>query len=700
MFIQSTFTGCNDYAGVDNLFLKKPSLQRLRLMLPKRTKYQVLAIVTALLILPSSGWGNGANQSRTKTTAEMTARGTVTDWKDWVVSAVFAPDNRTIAGGSYDVVKLVDVESLQVLSTIKTNLGYARSLAFSPDGKTLAAGCYQAVLLIEDSGKKRRTLKKHRGQVTGVCFSHDGKHLVTGSDDETVRIWDWRAGTCLQTIDNFVLPVQSVELSMDGQLIAVATGDPDRPTKQGNVHLLNLDGKPAHSLEGHLKAATDVVFTEDAKHLLSSSTDQTANVYEIATGKALGFFGGHVRQINAIDTRNGYGVTVSGGGARGKNELRIWKLADGEELLKLEPHDSKITDVTISPNGRMIATTSEDKTLALWNTPDVLCQADPTVPDQTKKLRVGIIGLDTSHVVAFTGMLNSETPEEELRNCRVVAAYPQGSPDIQSSVERVPKYTDAVKEKGVKIVASIDDLLQQVDCVLLETNDGRPHLEQILPCLKAGKPVFVDKPMAGSLSDAIAIFEAARHFKVPVFSSSSLRFSKGAQEIRGGKFGKVIGADTYSPCSMESTHPDLFWYGIHGVEALFTVMGSGCESVVRSSNPAHELVVGTWNGVGTGTFRGIKNGKTGYGGTVFTDTGIHPIGGYDGYKPLLIEIVRFFHTGKTPIAETETLEIYAFMEAADESKRLGGQPVRLEDVMTKAREVAIEKLKTMGVELP
>ena len=229
--------------------------------------------------------------------------------------------------------------------------------------------------------------------------------------------------------------------------------------------------------------------------------------------------------------------------------------------------------------------------------------------------------------------------------------------------------------------------------MLLETNDGRPHLEQILPVLKAGKPMFIDKPLAGSLTDAVAIFAAAKRYKVPVFSSSSLRYSKGAQALRNGKLGDIYGCDAYSPVSLEKTHPDLFWYGIHGVETLFTVMGIGCESVTRTNTPGVDLVVGKWKGGRIGSFRGIRQGKAGYGGTAFGSKGIGPIGPCGGYRPLVVEIVKFFRTGKPPVSAEETLEIYAFMEAADESKRRGGAVVTLQSVMEKERKEAEARRK-------
>jgi len=289
--------------------------------------------------------------------------------------------------------------------------------------------------------------------------------------------------------------------------------------------------------------------------------------------------------------------------------------------------------------------------------------------------RVGIIGLDTSHSVAFTKSLLKG--DAAFKGYKVVAAYPQGSLDIISSTERIPGYTEEVKKMGVEIVNSISELLEKVDVVLLETNDGRRHLEQALQVFKSGKRIFIDKPIAASLKDAKEIFIAAEKYNVPVFSASSLRFAKGMSEIKNGSLGKVQGADTYSPLKFEKTHPDLYWYGIHGVEMLFTVMGIGCESVQRIIGVEQEVCIAKWKDGRIGTFRGIKNGKQDYGGTAFGEKGISTLGPYNGYDPLLIEIINFYETGISPVDKNETLEICAFIEAADLSKKRNGQVVTL-----------------------
>ena len=306
----------------------------------------------------------------------------------------------------------------------------------------------------------------------------------------------------------------------------------------------------------------------------------------------------------------------------------------------------------------------------------------------SQEKQAGIIGLDTSHSVAFTRLLNAADKPNDLHGCRVVAAYPYGSREIESSASRIPGYTDEIQAYGVAIVDSIEALLAEVDVVFLETNDGRLHFEQLLPVLKEGKPTFIDKPLAHSLSDVVSIYRAAAHYQVPIFSSSSLRYMKPAQAIRHGEIGPVLGAETYSPAILEPSHTDLFWYGIHGVETLYTVLGTGCRSVQRIFTEDTDLTIGIWNDNRIGTYRGIRSGKSDYGGIAFGEKDIQPLGPYEGYDSLLKEIVQFFISGTAPVSKEETLEIYAFMEAADESKRQNGAPVDLRAILQKAQQKA------------
>lgn len=295
-----------------------------------------------------------------------------------------------------------------------------------------------------------------------------------------------------------------------------------------------------------------------------------------------------------------------------------------------------------------------------------------------KGKRVGIIGLDTSHAPAFTKILNADEPRLDLMGYRVVAAYPWGSRDIESGRERIPKFTEEVAAMGVHITSSIDEVMNQVDVVLLETHDGNLRLKQAKKILKYGKPVFMDTPFAASMTDIKAIVELSEKYGTPIFSASSLRYTDKAAEIVGGELvGKVMGANTYGPANIEPSHPDLFWYGIHGVELLFTLMGTGCETVNCISTDATEVVTGVWKDGRLGTFRGERQRDIGFGGIAFGENGNALVGEYKGYRPLLVKIIDFFETGIAPVSPRETMEIYAFMQAAHDSKRQGGEEIPL-----------------------
>ena len=294
---------------------------------------------------------------------------------------------------------------------------------------------------------------------------------------------------------------------------------------------------------------------------------------------------------------------------------------------------------------------------------------------QANEIRIGIIGLDTSHVTAFTRILNDSSAKDHIPGAKVVAAVKDSSPDIKASYSRVEKFTAELTGKwGVKLYPNVKELWKQVDAIMIENVDGRPHLKHAFKVIKSGKPLYIDKPLAGTFADCKKIYHLAKQHKVPIFSSSSLRFSKSTLAARAGKHGKVLHCETFSPAHIEPHHPDLFWYGIHGVESLFTVMGAGCISVQRGTTKDGKIkVTGKWKDGRVGIFRE----SNGYGGTAKCETGEYQVGTYDGYAPLVKEIIKFFISGKAPVDDRETLEIYAFMNAADESKSANGKEIFL-----------------------
>ena len=288
--------------------------------------------------------------------------------------------------------------------------------------------------------------------------------------------------------------------------------------------------------------------------------------------------------------------------------------------------------------------------------------------------RIGIVGLDSSHAIAFTKKLNANRSNNDYKGYQVIAAYPFGSPGIPLNAKRIPEFTDEIERQGVRIVQNLAELLRLVDVVLLETNDGNMHLEQAEIILKAGKPVFIDKPIANSYSDTLKIFSLAERYRVPVFSTSSLRYIQGLQEIDRNS---VLGADVFSPAYVEPSHKDLYWYGIHGVEMLFALLGPGCTSVQTTHTDDYDIHVGKWSGGRVGTLRGTRKGVDSFGGTVFTEAGTITLGAYQGYAPLLKEIVAFFDSKKSPVQKVETLALCKFIDAAFESKLRNGEEIGL-----------------------
>ncbi|MCM8818749.1 MAG: Gfo/Idh/MocA family oxidoreductase [Candidatus Omnitrophica bacterium] len=300
------------------------------------------------------------------------------------------------------------------------------------------------------------------------------------------------------------------------------------------------------------------------------------------------------------------------------------------------------------------------------------------------EIKIGIIGFDTSHVVAFTKLLNDANEPYHVKGGKIIAGYPSFSPDLYASYSRVDGFKKELVEKyNIEIVDSIEELLKKVDAILLESVDGRRHLKEAEPVIKAQKPLFIDKPLAANYYDALKIYQMAQEFKCPVFSSSSLRFDFNLLKIKEDpELGEVFGCDAFSPCTLEPTNPGFFWYGIHGVEILYTFMGKGCKSLYCEATDDFHFVVGIWEKNKIGTVRGTRKGAHSYGATIFGEKKVYqttyslevPL-----YSQLLKKIIEFFKTGKSPVNPEETLEIMKFMECAlisEKEKRV----VNLEEI--------------------
>ena len=295
-------------------------------------------------------------------------------------------------------------------------------------------------------------------------------------------------------------------------------------------------------------------------------------------------------------------------------------------------------------------------------------------------IKVGIVDFDTSHVVQFTKRMNHIEIDEDqwVNGAKVVAGCPCES---RHSPERVPEYTQQLKDLGVEIVEKPEDLIGRVDGVCIEANDGTVHLERARPFIEAGIPCYIDKPFEVSLENAKEIMRLAQANKVPTFSSSSLRFCPEVQEVVDNPdVGKIVGANAYSPASEHPINPGLFNYGIHGVEILYTLMGKGCKKLSCAYTEGAEAITGVWEDDRIGVMRGTRSGAHSYGFWAWGEKAVRQSGISTKYiyHELCKRIVHMFETGETPIDPMVTLEIVAFIVGAIQSREQDGAWVDLD----------------------
>ncbi len=290
------------------------------------------------------------------------------------------------------------------------------------------------------------------------------------------------------------------------------------------------------------------------------------------------------------------------------------------------------------------------------------------------ELKIGMIGLDTSHCPAFTNLLNNPDNPHHVPGGKVLWAYPGGSKQLAQSYDRVEGFTNQLRDEfGVEILDSIEAVAERSDAILLESVDGRCHLEEYRKIAPYGKPVFIDKPLTTSSKEAEEIFALSEEHGSPVFSSSSLRYAAGIVETFTDK--SVLGCEAHGPNAIIDNFPGVFWYGIHSGDILFAAMGAGCREVRVESTPMVDVIVGTWEDDRVGLVYGYRFPKvSSFGATVFTTEGIFQGSGAKApppYASLLEQVIPFFQTGRSPVAKEETLQVIRFLEAANESKESG-----------------------------
>jgi Oxidoreductase family, NAD-binding Rossmann fold len=298
------------------------------------------------------------------------------------------------------------------------------------------------------------------------------------------------------------------------------------------------------------------------------------------------------------------------------------------------------------------------------------------------ELRLGIIGLDTSHVEGFAAKLNDPSNPEHIPGGRIVAGFPGGSPDFPLSRDRVEGFTRTLRERyGVEMLGSPREVAEATDAVLHTSADGRVHLAQFREIAPAGKPVFMDKPFATTSADAREMAALARRHSVPLFCSSTLRFCGALRDALGdASGGRIIGADFFGPLYLQPTQHGFFWYGVHAAEMLYAALGAGCERVRVASSADHDVTTGVWRDGRIGTVRGDRAGNKYFGGVVHREGTNQWVDAEKGLRPdlgLTRAVMDFFRGAPAPVALDEMVELVRFLEAANESRDNGGREVVL-----------------------
>ncbi|MEH7388078.1 Gfo/Idh/MocA family oxidoreductase [Bacillus sp. JJ1521] len=291
-------------------------------------------------------------------------------------------------------------------------------------------------------------------------------------------------------------------------------------------------------------------------------------------------------------------------------------------------------------------------------------------------VKIGMIGLDTSHATAFTKLLNDSSHPFYIGGGKVVMACPVGSPDLELSYSRIGPITKEVEQYGVQIVDTMEDVAENCDAILVESVDGRVHLDQVSKICQFNKPIFVDKPFCLNTAEAKKMMELAERYQTPIMSSSALRFAESLTDALAIKEkGKIIGADCFGPMEIVDTQPGYFWYGIHAIEMLYTILGSGAKHVRSESNKDFDLIVSEWEDGRFCTARGNRKGNGDFGAVIHFEKGTEYVLINSSSKPfyasLLKQVLEFFKDGKTRVPLHETLEIIRFIESANESRETG-----------------------------
>jgi WD40 repeat protein len=242
------------------------------------------------------------------------------------------------------------VERSRGIRPLRTLVGHSQrvwSVAFSPDGQWLASGSEDNTMRLweVETGQQVRTFAGHASSVYSVAFSPDGRLLASGSADHTVRLWEVDTGRQVRTLEGHTESVYSVAFSPDRRLLASGSWD-------NTVRLWEVEtGRQVRTLEGHTGSVHSVAFSPDGRLLVSGSADNTMRLWEVETGRETRILEGHTGWVHGLALSPDGRWLASGSG---DDTVRLWEVETGSELRKLEGHTTSVNMVAWSSDGSLL----------------------------------------------------------------------------------------------------------------------------------------------------------------------------------------------------------------------------------------------------------------------------------------------------------------------------------------------------------
>ena len=254
-------------------------------------------------------------------------------------------------------------ERMKPLRTFHGHTDFVRSVVVSPDGTVVVSGSEDNTVRVwrMADGEELQTLEGHEAYVNTVAMTSNGIFIVSGSDDNTVRVWRLADGKATRTLKGHKGAVHSVAATVDCEWIVSGSED-------HTVRLWRLaDGKTIRTLKGHADVVRAVAVTPDGVSVVSGSEDETVRVWRLEDGKATRTLKGHTGGVISVAVTPDGAAIVSGSY---DETIRVWRLPDGMLLHTLSEHSGSVMSVAVTPDGAAIVSGSDDNTVRVWRTAD------------------------------------------------------------------------------------------------------------------------------------------------------------------------------------------------------------------------------------------------------------------------------------------------------------------------------------------